>query len=296
MKSRKFKWIGVLAKIILAVFLLISVLLVSLVLFIIWDNSRVVNTEYEYVSDKVPKSFDGYRICLVTDFHNAENYKDVEEAVKKAKPDIICIGGDAVSYRDENFDNAVALAEGLSKIARVFFTYGNHEVWSSTYFKTEEPPIKEALEGLDVEFLNDRAARIYSGEEYIDLCGFGDSIYDDSDGNFRDKSMKRLKKIYENTEEDALSILVFHRAQYFDMPAEVGFDIVLSGHLHGGHVNLPYIQDYILEAYFNCTDYSKGIYKNADSTMYVCGGIEKKDGIYRIFNTPEIITVELRTE
>ena len=45
--------------------------------YIIYDSSRVVTAEYTYESPKVPKNFDGYRIGVISDFHNSDNYEKI---------------------------------------------------------------------------------------------------------------------------------------------------------------------------------------------------------------------------
>lgn len=268
----------------------------ALFLILLYDNIRIVNTEYVYTSNKIPKAFDGYRICLVTDFHNSDNYKAVAKKVKEAKPDIICVGGDLVSMNTKDFSNAVSLMKELVGIAKVYYTYGNHEVWSNDVNKTEEPRIKEELKGLDITFLNNKVRTIYKGDECINLIGYADNIYYDFSDHFVNEAKDEVRHMYDTLDKDVLSVLVFHRAQYFDMLSDIGYDVVLSGHLHGGHINLPYVKDYILKKHFNSDKYSKGMYKNGDSTMYVCTGTERKKGLLRVFNTPEIVSLELRSE
>lgn len=265
-------------------------------IWLIYDNCRIVNTEYTYTSSKVPEAFDGYRICLVTDFHNADNYKKLANTVKKAQPDLIIVGGDLIDMPTEDFSNAVSLMDLLSNICDVYYTYGNHEMWSTTHNDTEVPLIESKLNDVDIEFLNNRVKTIYKGEECINLIGYKDSIYDDADGNFEPHAREDVQRLYDTLDHNILSIMVFHRAQYFEMLADVGYDVVLSGHLHGGHINIPYVREYILNRHFNSDKYLKGEYHYNDSTMYVCGGTEISRGILRVFNTPEIVSVELRSQ
>ena len=78
------------------------------------------------------------------------------------------------------------------------------------------------------------------------------------------------------------------------MISQLPYDLVLAGHLHGGHVNLPYVRDLILQKHFGSDKYRKGEYHLNGSEMIICGGIALKDDLYRLFNTPEIVTVELK--
>lgn len=264
--------------------------------YTVYDNNRVVLREYTYSSSRVPDSFDGFRICLVTDYHNEDNYEKVYEAVEKADADIICIGGDFVDMNTEDFTNAREFAKRLAAIGDVYYTFGNHEAWSTTYNDTEEPIVVSELADTGVKFLNDEVVSIKRDGEVINLVGYGDSIYDDIDGNFEKKAKKKLKELYSTLDKDVFSVLVFHRAQYFDMTSAIGYDMVLSGHLHGGQINIGIVRDYILNKYFGTAEYVKGQYNKNGSVMYICGGTSKKNGIYRVLNTPEVVVVELQAE
>lgn len=261
--------------------------------YILWDNSRVTVANYTYSSEKVPSEFDGYRICFLTDFHSGENYTKVVDAVKAQNPDIICIVGDLVDMDETKFTNARILVNELCEITDVYYAYGNHEVWSTTENNTETPLIHDALEDLPVIFMNDNVRTIERNGQKLNLIGYGDDVYDDFDGLFEKQGRKRLTALHNTLDPSVMSVLMLHRAQYFDMAAEIGYDVVLSGHLHGGHVGIKPFQSKILNEHFGSDKYSKGEYSSGDSMMYVSGGLANKNGIPRIFNTPEIVVLEL---
>ena len=76
-----------------------SMLLFILVVWIIWGNVTVGVTRYTVTSNRLPHSFDGYRIAVVSDLHNAQfgnNNSHLIEKIKKEHPDIIAITGDLV--------------------------------------------------------------------------------------------------------------------------------------------------------------------------------------------------------
>lgn len=267
--------------------------------YIIYDSSRVVTVEYTYASPKVPKNFDSYRIGVISDFHNSDNYEKIHKAFREAKPDIICVTGDLVDMNTTDFTNAVKLMEGLTEITDVYYVYGNHEIWSNSENGTETPLIKDKLEGLNIHFLNDSVKTIEKNGELINLVGYGDSLYDDTGEAgeiFRKKAKEKTTKLYNTLDKTVLSVLLFHRGQYFDMLAETGYDIVLAGHLHGGIVNIKGIREYILSTHFGADKYLKGEYKIGNSTMFLSSGIANRKNVPRIFNTSEINIVELKTK
>src|SRR5690606_11512422 len=111
-----------------------------------------------------------------------------------------------------------------------------------------------------VNILNGSIAEIRLENEAINLIGYRDIIYSDNDMRY-DVLNSELRALYDKIENKALfNILVFHRANYFETVAQYPFDLVLSGHLHGGQINLPLIKSRILTNRFQNADYSKGYY------------------------------------
>ena len=76
------------------IFVTILILLLIFFVWIIWGNVTVGVTRYTVTSDHLPHSFDGYKIAIVSDLHNAQFGNDNSQLVEKIKkecPDIIAI-------------------------------------------------------------------------------------------------------------------------------------------------------------------------------------------------------------
>lgn len=264
--------------------------------FLFIDNQRIAVTEYTYASEKIKENFDGFKICVITDFHNGDNYEKIIEKAKAANPDIICVVGDLIGMRDTDFSNAHNLMQGLCDITDVYYTYGNHEHWSKPV-DVKDPAIKAALSDLPIKFLNDEVKTIDRGGQKINLIGYGDEFYDDlSSDKFEKHAEKRLKELHKNLDSTVLPILLMHRPQYVSLANKLGYELVLSGHLHGGYVNIPIIQSKILMKHFNTDKYVKGEYHEGNATMFISSGTAREKNMPRIFNTPEIMIVELKSK
>lgn len=276
--------------IVLSLFLSVVLAVGGFAGYVLWDNSRVVITDYTYETKKVPSAFDGYKICLITDFHNGKNYEKVIEKVKEAQPDIICVGGDLINMDESDFTNAEKLLSGLTDIADVLYAYGNHEVNCKNIQK-----IAQFAENLGVELINDKAVTVEKDGAYINIIGYGDDIYSDFTYHFEKQAKKRLTDLSKQFNNDELSVLVMHRPQYFEATSALPYDLTLSGHLHGGIINVKQIQTKVLTNHFGTDEYCKGEYNNGDKKLIISAGIAKGENIYRVFNTPEIVVVELKT-
>ncbi|MDD4690192.1 MAG: metallophosphoesterase [Eubacteriales bacterium] len=277
-------------------FICFALIIICLSGYIVFDNQNIKTTRFTYYSNKIGEAFDGYKVCFITDFHNKGNYEKVINSVKSTNPDIICIVGDLVDMNTTDFSNAISLVKGLTEITDVYYSYGNHEVWSTSLTSTKKPIVEEMLKDTDVIFMNDSVKTIERDGDKLNIIGYGDDVYDDFDGLFRVKAEQRLKNLYNTLDKTVPSILMLHRAQYFDVAANLGFDVVLSGHLHAGLVNIKGVREYVINKHFITSKYVKGEYKEEDSVMYLSAGLAGKGIIPRIFNTPEICVVEIKSK
>jgi len=277
-----------------------AVILLSCVLilcgYILMDNSAIEIKEYSYSSDKIGTGFDGYRICVISDYHNRTNHKKLIDTVKKSDCDIICIAGDLVDMTTTDFTNIKKLLKELCSITDVYYTFGNHEMWSTSLSGTKTPIVQDALSDLPITFLNNKVQTIEKDGELLNLIGYGDDIYDDFDGLYKHYATERLTKISRTLDKTVPSVLVCHRPQYFSDFSRLGYDVILSGHLHGGLINISPIKEFILKKHFGNSSYSHGMYEENGSTMYVSGGLAGKGILPRVFNTPQIMVVELESK
>lgn len=280
-------------KIIITAICIIAVFACALAVYVICEGRRVVNTSYTFESDRVPEQFDGFKIALITDFHNCNNYAEVAEKVYNTSPDIICIAGDLVSMNTSDYSNTKNLIGRLMNIAQVYYSYGNHEYYNATYHECDEPPVKEELEGSGVIFLNNSIRTIKKGGAMINLIGYGDSIHADGDGAFWQHAEPFMNEISQSIDKNVLSVLLLHRAQYFDEVAQYPFDLVLGGHMHGGQVGIKPIQSLILKKHVLTDKYSKGAYFENGHELIISSGCTNNDGI-RIFNPPEVVSIVLK--
>lgn len=274
------------------VFLVVALIVALLLGYILYENNIVRHTLYSVESDRVPNAFDGMKIALITDFHNSSRYERVLDAVRDSSPDIICIVGDLISMDTTDYSNTKIFLKQLTNIAKVYYSYGNHEYFNATYRNTQEPEIDKILNGIDIIYMNNMVRTIEKDGEVINIVGYKDSIHGDNDGAFMQHSEPFLAEVSSKFDPNAFSILMIHRGQYFDEISKYPFDLVLSGHLHGGGINLPYIKNKILNNVFGNDKYSKGVYYENGRIMVLSGGCSS-DSHIRLLNPPEVVTVVL---
>ena len=277
-------------------YILIILLIIAVPVLIIWvdSNNRLVTTEFILQYDDLPEAFDGYRIVLLADIHGTEHGKDNERlvnAIKDANPDIITIAGDLVDRFqsdnpvDKQFEIAKTLVSQLVRIAPVYYVTGNHE-WDIGDVR----PLLAMLDESGVTVLRNQFRRLTRGNDSIILAGIDDP------GGPADmiKPDDFIKNINNNENPDFL-IVLNHRNYSLPKFSNLGVDLVLSGHAHGGMVRLPFTDGLIGPSYELFPTYTSGVYTEGDTKMVVSRGLGNHFGWTRFLNNPQVVVIELRT-
>jgi hypothetical protein len=270
--------------------LLITIItIISLVSYVLIDNATVAITKYEIKSNKIPKSFDKYRIALITDFHDSKNFDQIITQTEKVKPDVILLGGDIMNMHTKNSENSLKLLLGLKKISPIYFITGNHENFNKNYYDN----FSNDLENLKIPVLSNKTILLKKNEDQITLTGMKDPYLQDNEienskfiDNFRQYTKKEVNSRKYN-------ILLMHRANVFPFIADLNYDLVLSGHLHGGIVWFPIIGGLFSPDLKTPPTYTSGIYNIKNAKMIVSRGCDENPNRIRVFNGPEILNIEL---
>ena len=112
------------------IFVIILMLVFILFVWTIWSNVTVGVTRNIVTSNRLPHSFDGYKIAVVSDLHNAQfgnNNSQLVEKIQKESPDIIAITGDFVDSNRTDMEIAIQLVSQLTEIAPCYYVTGNHK-------------------------------------------------------------------------------------------------------------------------------------------------------------------------
>lgn len=89
-------------------------------------------------------------------------------------------------------------------------------------------------------------------------------------------------------------ILLFHRANMLDYFNDKAYDLILSGHMHGGQVRLPLLGGLKSPHGDWFPKYSGGRYDVESKTYIVSRGIGNAVRVPRLFNRPELVVVTLQ--
>ncbi len=266
--------------------LIILALIAAAAAFLIKDSREDLEiSRYEVASQKLPESFDGFKIVQLSDLHGAEFGEDgmgLVEKVKELEPDIIALTGDFVT--DEGDLAAVEkLAARLVKLCPVYFVSGNHEFGSGLAVK-----VRNILERAGVKYLSNEYLTISRGEDEILLGGVEDPLaYADM------LSPDELAQKMNDAAPDAFKILLGHRNYWMTEYPELPVDLIFCGHAHGGLIRIPGVGGLIGTDRRLFPDFDAGQFNNGRYTLIVSRGLGNSVPIPRVFNRPEIVCVEL---
>lgn len=269
--------------------LIILALIAAAAAFLIKDSRDDLEiSRYEVKSQKLPESFDGFKIVQLSDLHGAEFGEDgmgLVEKVEELEPDIIALTGDFVT--DEGDLAAVEkLAARLTELCPVYFVSGNHEFGSGLAVK-----VRNILERAGVKYLSNEYLTISRGEDEILLGGVEDPLaYADM------LSPDELAQKMNDAAPDAFKILLGHRNYWMTEYPELPVDLIFCGHAHGGLIRIPGVGGLIGTDRRLFPDFDAGQFNNGRYTLIVSRGLGNSVPIPRIFNRPEIVCVELGCE
>lgn len=249
----------------------------ALAVWFIWfSNNKIGLSEYEVSSEKAPEG--GVKILHLSDLHGKSFGKDngkLLKIVESARPDFIAFTGDIIhKYREKDLSAALSFVEKAARVAPFIFVSGNHEM-RSTHFRG----FKEKLIA---------AGAVVPDNETVEICGVSVTGL-----NAADCKNNEVFKIAPQTEK--LKILLAHMPQYFVRYARAGYDLVLSGHAHGGQWRVPFTRVGVYAP-------GQGLFPKYCSGRHICGGthmiisrgLGNSECPLRLFNRPEAIIVNIK--
>jgi len=234
------------------------------------------------------------RIALITDLHSCrygEGQKKLIEAVRAQDPDLILLGGDIFDdVRDD--ENTELFLAGIADDFPCYYVTGNHEYWSGS----ENFAVKmDILKKYGVPVLSGECETLEINGETLNICGVDDPDASMISGHSASLPAQ-LDAAADAVQNDAFTVLLSHRPEYFDLYQTYDFDLVLSGHAHGGQWRIPGLLNGLFapnQGLF--PKYAGGKYVENDTIMIVSRGLARESTrIPRIFNRPELVIVEIR--
>lgn len=179
----------------------------------------------EVVIPRLPAAFDGFTLLHLSDLHldaDPAYPTALIERLRQVDYDLCVITGDFRAKTHGPYDAALtALATVRPHLNRpIYAILGNHD----------SIRMAPGIEALGITLLLNESVRVERGGATIHLAGIDDPHYFQVD-NF-DKAAADIPA-------EATAILLSHSPEAYRHAAHAGFDLILSGHTHGGQICLP---------------------------------------------------------
>ncbi|QFT88670.1 putative metallophosphoesterase [Bacillus sp. THAF10] len=252
------------------------------------EPKQMNKLHHKIVHKKIPKSFSGIKIAQFSDTHIGHYFDRAElekvvRLVNEEQPDIVFFTGDLMDNPLE-YDRSYNLINILDKIQAPlgkFAIYGNHDhggYGTETYEAIMDKSGFTVLKNTNtfIELID--KSRIY-------IAGVDDLMLGRPD----------FKETLKNIPDDAYTILLAHEPDAAKaISEEFKVDLQLSGHSHGGQVQIPFVGPLITPPLGS--NYYEGFYYLNDMTLYVNKGLGTTRQPYRFLSPPEITFFTLKTE
>jgi hypothetical protein len=223
----------------------------------------------------LPPALDGLRIGLITDIHHSRIVpaSDVVQAIElamSARPDLIVLGGDYVTFGDRAFVGPVAeLLGSLQAPHGVFAVLGNHD-------DDRDMPAALAAKGFTV--LKDQRTQVTIRNETLTLAGI----------RFWTRRVENIARVVNGVEGTVL--LLAHDPRRLVEAANLKVPAVLSGHTHGGQIIVPGVGAIARRSF----PVLSGLGQQGDTSIFVSRGVGTIYVPVRINCPPEVALLTLR--
>ena len=245
----------------------------------------------------LPAAFQGFRIAFISDIHSGM-FMSKDELVRYAAmvnaqhADMIVLPGDYVNSLDSEIYPFAEAFSALHAPHGVFGVTGNHD-----YFANADLVCKES-EQAGITMLRNQNIMIAKDGAQIALLGIDDMPVAHAEplAYVRTGKSEAIESMLKGVPVDAKKILLCHRPYPFEEFAQIGMDVMLSGHTHGGQIVLASIGSMNLSLAQLASKYVQGQYqsqRNPSSQMYVSRGIGTVGLPLRINCPPELTTIIL---
>jgi len=173
----------------------------------------------------LPRAFEGFTLLHISDLHvdmNNGAMQRLMQLVPSLEYDICVLTGD---FRGATFGPFETVIEGIARMCAllkspVYGVLGNHDTIQMV----------PALEDLGIRMLLNECVSLWRANEQIYLVGIDDAHF------YR---VDNIEKAASTIPPASFTILLSHTPEVYRHAAHAGFDLLLSGHTHGGQICLP---------------------------------------------------------
>ena len=284
-------------------------------IFLFFSCASIKQREY-FVPDAPVADIENYekviRIVQISDLHSndyGENQSKLISKIKAAEPDLVFFTGDIFDFEwpvEKAVANVEKVIAAVSEICPFYYISGNHE-----YYLGHDNEYEYLFSDYGGTVLQNRAVQIEIKNVNIVIAGVFDPIATIpleeriSDGVDLETFKINLDKtaIEAKSLNGDLTILLAHRPEFIDLYKAPGiYDLILSGHAHGGQWRFPFINGLYAPGQGLFPKYAGGRYvfeseNNKPSVFIISRGLSYQKPMFPRFGNPvELVEILVDTE
>jgi predicted MPP superfamily phosphohydrolase len=238
-----------------------------------------------YLTVDVPGLNQSVRIVQLSDIHverTSRRELALPGLVDSLQPDMIVLTGD---YLNESYKKTQTSQQDLKDLLTqlhaplgIYAVNGNVE---------SSAKMKNLFTGLDIHCLDNEVIRIPQMGEHFVLIGLDYTKW------YLDEAT--LKSLMSQVKSDDFTLLLYHKPDLAYTARDLGIDLYLTGHTHGGQFRLPFYGAIITDSRFKKV-FEVGLYHLDNTIMYVSRGLGMAGGFaprVRFLSPPEVVVIDL---
>ena len=247
----------------------------------LWQGLQT--THYTLASPHLKKPV---RFAVVTDLHSTwygENQSELVGAIEREHPDAVLLAGDIVDDERPR-DAAKAFLQAVTQKYPTYYVLGNHE------FRIPAPEeVKDWARDLGVTVLDGTGETVTLNDQTVRICGVDDPACGTLSWQSQFDTVCRMAQ-----DTDTYTILLSHRPERTNEYTNSPFDLVVSGHAHGGQVRLPLVlpNGLIAPGQGLFPKYTTGLHELENTTLLVSRGL-CRNWMPRVCNRPELVILDV---
>jgi predicted MPP superfamily phosphohydrolase len=274
------KWLFKQIKLIISFLTLVIIVLGTLYYGRYIEPQSLITKEYRIKENNIPESMNGMKIVHFSDIHygyykNEEELEKIVESINELNPEIIIFTGDLFddfsAMTKSDFETVTKHLSNLKAIYGKYAIYGNHDYFNmydnTNYFE-------KVMDDSGFTLLKNESMNVYISEnDFIQIVGYDDVLW--GKPSFDDSTLT-----------NTYTVGLVHEPDYVDSMKLTHYDLVLSGHSHGGQISIPFFGGIIYPP--GAKNYNDEYYDLNGTDLYISHGIGMTKIPIRLFTKPSI--------
>ena len=260
------------------------------ILFYTWQNLTIGVAHLSFESDRVAEELS---VGLFSDLHAGWWLTDVRSLAQRQQFDLIVLAGDVFDEKRNGNDRTMDLVGKLRAMVPCVYVPGNHE-----YRIENKAALLDGLRAANVTVLENELCALKIRDQRITIAGLDAAVGQTGHFHTARPTEKQLALLRELSQSGGVRIVLDHYPENYALRGEDSynkfeFEMMLSGHAHGGQVRLPILGGLYAPGQGKLPKYTAGMYQTKKNRLIVSRGMGGRWYLPRVFNRAQIVTIHI---